>query len=181
MKNIIFFLTILSNLLFVGCKNDDFHIEEKMPSKTLIDSLPFSEPFYQQYKDYYVSDDFIVDFYGSYKIFDNIDSLNKTLTVNDYVKDPQIITEKELKDNISIAVLKEYTACSAEMTLDTVLFTTHKIAVYYSEKLDFGAMESGGPNCAAQIQPFVLFITNKKEYTAVEFFENEEFVFKIVK
>ena len=127
---------------------------------------------YQVYNDLTVSDGYKVVNGESYVVIDNVNSLNEILMTKDHVDNPRVISESDLKDNIAIAIIKQYNnVCGVNMNIDTVLFSNDKIQIFYDNEVNFGDV-ANGITCSMFAQPTLVILTNKKDYFSIDFYEN---------
>jgi len=136
---------------------------------------------YQEYNDLTVSDAYEVVNGETYVVIDNANSLNAILKTKDHVDNPQVISESDFKDNIAIAIVKQYNnVCGVNMNIDTVLFSNDKIQIFYDNEVNFGDA-ADGITCSMFARPTLVILTNKKEYSSIDFYENDNLIESINK
>ncbi len=160
MRRIYYYLVVL--LLLTSCEeNNSIEIEYS----------------YKWCKDYVLKSSYKVEGGTSFEVINNLDTLSNIVSATENINNHDIITQNDLKNNIALVVIKQFNSiCSFTMNVDTIIFNNDTTKFYYTLNTNFG---SDGNVCNRFAQPILLILSNKVDYSSVEFYENNNLIKKV--
>ena len=124
---------------------------------------------YQEYQDYTIVNSYKINDVN-FKIINNIDSFNTIFKIKDYANNQTKLSESDFKLKKGIAVIYQFNnICNVILKIDTVIFSDNIVKLYYDLNVSNG---NNGITCNEFAQPNLFILTNKTDFSSVEFYKN---------
>jgi hypothetical protein len=131
-------------------------------------------PYYEISECYFISDTYNLHTGSNFKIINNIDTFNNIFKVNPYYHNPKIIKYEDFNGKIAIGVLYLFNnVCSVHLNLDTIRFSSDTIKLFYNLEVSPDSLVYNSFTCNAIIAKSILVLTNKTDFSSVEFYSND--------